>query len=47
MIMKTMARRKRPDLPGVRRTALAVATGMLVAPAWAGTAKIGEETSVE
>lgn len=47
MTMKTNAPRKRTNLPDFRRTALAVAAAMLAAPAWAGTAKIGEDTSVE
>lgn len=36
-----------PSGHGARRTALAVAAGLLAAPAWAGSAKIGEDISVE
>lgn len=47
MSMTTIAPRKRANLPGFRRTALAVAAGLLAMPAWAGSAKIGEDISVE
>ena len=47
MTLETKSIREAACGHGIRSTALAVAAGMLAAPVWAGSAKIGEDISVD